>query len=536
MSVALPVLGAAPAPRLDAWQDYARATRGDYFAEWCAASLTHGGDFEGRPFVVDPWQHAVVNEALALRSWTETDDGELDTWQPYWRTVAAVVPRGNGKSPLVAALVIDHLFEGPADPRVFLAASVDKQADLLFEYVVAYLRSCPDYDEDVDYVVREYAGEIELIGRPGFVKRIATNKPVGLHGERPSLVVCDELHEWTAPVHRRSYAALASGALKRPVCQLVVISTAAEAGQRQSGLLGSLVDSIHTAGETETVHAALRISRDHRGRSIVFEWSAPTQDPEDHATIKMANPASWVTVEKLAESAASPMLTPGQYLQFFGNVWSEAAETWIPRAVWDGMRVDLLEPAPGSRVWVGIDAATTEDCTAVAWAWRLDDDRIGVACHVWAAKHGNAAHVFVPGGAIDKRCVVPFLCDVLAAERGLDIVEVVADPNRFDSEMRMIGEAGFDVSDAWSRAAHRSMAWSHLYGRVQLGRFAHDGDAVLAEHVSGAQARMGEFGWHVEKLRQRRAQKIDALVAAAMAAWRCDVAPDDQDIVMEVWD
>ena len=35
---------------------------------------------------------------------------------------------------------------------------------------------------------------------------------------------------------------------------------------------------------------------------------------------------------------------------------------------------------------------------------------------------------------------------------------------------------------------------------------------------------MTDFGWKVEKLRQRRAQKIDALVAAAMAAWRCRVA------------
>lgn len=510
-------------PRVDAWQDYARATRGPYFAEWCGAELVHGGDFDGEPFVLEEWQQAVMNEALALREWTLDDDGSLVAWLPYWRTFGAVVPRGNGKSPLIAAMAIDHLFSWPADPRVFVAASDEKQANLLLEYVVGYLRSCEQWVEGVDYVVREYVGEVSLVGRSGFIKTIATNKPSGLHGERPSLAICDELHEWRTGTQRRSYDAIVTGARKRKGGQVVVITTAGEAGERESSLLGVLVDATHQRGESERVHAALQISRHHASRTVVFEWAAPTQDPDDIDAIKLANPASWRTALDLAEAAEAPDITPSTFLQFYGNVWSESRDAWIKRGVWSSMVVDGLRPAAGTRVVVGVDAATTEDCTAVAWAWRVDDERIGVASMVWAAKHGNAAHAFVPGGAIDKRCVVPFVRDVLAGEYGLDVAEVVYDPARFHTEALMLDEAGFDTADAWGKLTLRSMAWTHWYGRVQHGRFAHDGDPVLADHVCGAQARMGEHGWKVEKLRQRRAQKIDALVAAAMASWRLDV-------------
>lgn len=524
-------------PRVDAWRDYARATRGDYFAGWAAESLVHAGDFEGDPFALEPWQHAVVNELLALREWELDADGELRWWQPYWRTAGVILPRGCGKSPLIAAVAIDHLFNWLADPRVFIAAADEKQADLLFEYVTHYLRSCDDWEEGVDYVVREHVGEIALVGREGFIRRIATNKSSGLHGERPTLVICDELHEWSTPTQRRAYAAIVTGARKRRGGQVIVISTAGEAGERETSLLGMLVDGTHGRGETETVHAALRISRHAESRTLIFEWSAPTQDPDDLDAIKLANPASWRTVDELAEAAQAIDITPQTFLQFYGNVWSESKDAWIKRAVWGQMRVDELAPAPGTPIVVGIDAATSEDCTAVAWAWRVDDERIGVACHVWAAKHGNAAHVFSPGGAIDKRCVIPFIRDVLVAERGMVVVEVVTDPARFDTEARMLEEEGFDVAPLWGKGALRSMAWTHWYGAVTHGRLVHDGDAILAEHVCGAEATMAENGWHVTKLKQRRAQKIDALVAAAMATWRVSVQHDDEgEILMEVWD
>lgn len=525
-------------PRVDAWQDYAKATRGDYFAAWCGDELVHGGDFENEPFVLEEWQRALMNEALALRDWRLDDDGELAAWLPYWRTFGAVVPRGNGKSPLIAAMAIDHLFAWLSDPRVFIAASDEKQARLLFEYVCHYLRSgSHPWQEGVDFVIRETVGEVSLVAREGFIKTIATNKPGGLHGERPSLAICDELHEWRTGTQRRSYDAIVTGARKRPGGQVVIITTAGEAGERATSLLGTLVDATHERGQTEQVHRALRISRLHESRTIVAEWSAPTQDPDNIDAIKLANPASWRTEAELAEAAAAPDITPQTFLQFYGNVWSESKDAWIKRAVWGQMRVDELAPASGTPIMVGIDAATTEDCTAVAWSWRLPGDRVAVACHVWAAKHGNAAHVFSPGGAIDKRCVIPFIRDVLVAERGLVVEEIVTDPARFDTEARMLEEEGFLVAPLWGKAALRSMAWTHWYGAVTHGRLAHDGDAVLAEHVCGAEAVMAEHGWHVTKLKQRRAQKIDALVAAAMATWRWSVHhEDDGEILMEVWE
>lgn len=519
------VLERVAGPRLDAWQDYAPATRGPGFAEYCS-TLQHAGDFEGDPFVLEPWQRAIANEILAVRDGALAADG---SWLPWWRSVAVVIPRGNGKSPLIAAMAVDHLFNWPHDPRVFIGASDEAQARLLFEFTVGYLRSDDALVEGVDYVVRDYVGEISLVDRPGFIRTVATNKPGGLHGERPTLALLDELHEWRTPTQLRSHTAIVSGAKKRRGSQVIAISTAGEVGDRDTGLLGVLVDTTHQRGETEQVHAALRISRDHASRSIVFEWSAPTQDPEDIDAIKLANPASWRTVEDLVETSKSPDLTPQAFLQLFANVWSESADAWIKRGTWGSMLIDGAAAPRGAKVWVGVDAATTDDCTAAAWAWHAGDGRIGIAAHVWSAKHGNAAHELVDGGAIDTRCVVGFVRDHLAGELGLEVVEVVYDKNRFEVVASMLSDEGFDVADAWTQGANRSRAWTHFYGAVRLGELVHDGDQVLAEHVCGAQAQMTDQGWKVSKLRQRRSQKIDALVAAAMAAWRCGTTTPDEE-------
>mgnify|MGYP000523486746 CR=1 FL=1 len=68
-----------------------------------------------------------------------------------------------------------------------------------------------------------------------------------------------------------------------------------------------------------------------------------------------------------------------------------------------------------------------------------------------------------PGGAIDKRCVIPFIRDVLVAERGLVVVEVVTDPARFDTEARMLEEEGFDVAPLWGKGentpGHIARSW-----------------------------------------------------------------------------
>lgn len=59
-------------------------------------------------------------------------------------------------------------------------------------------------------------------------------------------------------------------------------------------------------------------------------------------------------------------------------------------------------------------------------------------------------------------------------------------------------------------------ATDRFYEAVGSQQVAHDGDPVLAAHVTSAAAALDDFGsWRIKKARQDR--KIDALVASIIA-------------------
>lgn len=521
---AMPV-GAAAVEERERWEAYAAGSRAEHFSWWANEYLEQSIDqFAGKPLSLEPWQRAFLDEALAVR----------DDMTPWWDSVVLVLPRGNGKTTLLAAYALYHVIHDDGSPEVLLAASSDKQAGRLFDAVVSFISR---REELRDYFhIRHYVGEIARVDGRGKILRMASD-PDRLHGYAPSLVVVDELHAWTKPNLRRAYAALTTAGAKRKSSQVFSITTAGEAHQRESSILGRILDQNEQRGELDQAEPGLRISRNHDARTLAYNYTAATNDPSDTDAIMHANPASWVTREYIERQAANPELGPAEFLQLHACVWTMARDAWIKRSTWDALEIEGLAPPDGATIWVGLDAALTDDCTALAWAWRLEAEpssdgelvmpRIGIASHVWSAKQGNAAHETAADGRIDLRLVLEYL-DQLALR--YNVAELVVDPNRLGLLMEMASERGFVVADVWGLGAHRSKAWAEWYGAVIDGRVVHSGDRVLAEHICGAEAKMTERGWYVAKLRQNPRQKIDALVASAMAHWRARVNSSDRSV------
>lgn len=494
---------------------------GGHFAAWCESYLTHSVDqFAGTPFVLEEWQKQFMIEALAV-------DGSKDF---TWQSVCLLVSRKNGKTALLAAYALWHLLETDGSPEILLAAASDKQAGRLFDAVVAYIRNSPELAERV--LVRGYIGEIARVDGRGKILRMSSS-PERLHGYGPSLVICDEVAQWVTPNLRKAWAALTTGGGARRSAQTFTITTAGESHTRESGILGRLVDGNERQGDVDR-NGALTISRNFTGRTLVYRYEAQTTDPSDTEAIKAANPASWITEDFLARQAANPELSPDEFLQLHACVWTDGSRrAWIQRPAWQALEVPGLVIPDDAELFVGVDAALADDCTAVAWAWRIPDtDRIGVKCHVIGARRGVACHELVSDRTMDPRIAIEVIHDLAKKHT---IREVSYDPNRFELAARMLGEDGFTMTDAWGRRANQTRAWASWFDGVQTGRIAHDGDLVLSEHVTHAEAEHTENGWKVRKLRGQGSVKIDALVAAAIATWRCQMEGDHADYVL-AWD
>lgn len=499
---------------------YAPATREPIFSEWCARELVQSIDqFAGEPLALEGWQREFLGEALAA------EDDET----PTWRSVVLCLPRKNGKTMVLAAYALFRLLEDDDSPEILLAASSDKQAGRLFDAVCAFVRRNPDLAERV--VLREYIGEIARADGGGKILRMSSD-PQRLHGYNPSLVVCDELAQWTTPGLRKAYAALTTGGGARTRSQTFTITTAGEAHERDDSILGRLIDRNEKDGVVEKPHAGLTISRNENARTLVYSYAAPTTDPSDTPSMKLANPASWITAEYLARQAANPELSRAEVLQLHGCVWAAGEDAFIAADRWRELADEGVGEAEGS-VFLGFDGSRSYDTTVAAWAWRLEDGRIAVKTHVWSVRSEAPHHDLVRSREIDFDAFEEWVDRELFSR--FDVAEAAYDPRYLIRSMQMlerrVGEARIAAVEPQSSLMRDAIATFHQL--VVDGQIVHDGDPVLAAHVAAAKAKQDERGWIVRKREQRR--PIDALIASILAVWRCSIA-EDATPWFEVWE
>jgi phage terminase large subunit-like protein len=479
--------------------EYAPLTEVDLFADFCREHCLQSIDvFEGQPLDPEPWQFSLMEEALAALDERPT---------PYWSSVAIVLPRKNGKTTLLAAYALYALMTRPGQPEILLCAASDRQAGRLFDAVVSFVRR--DAWLSANVVIREWHGEVSRNDGGGKILRMSSS-PERLHGYNPSLVICDEVAQWTTPNLRRAWAALTTAGGARRLTQTFTISTAGQAHEREDGILGRLIDANERIGETEQ-RGALTVSRNHVARTLVFNYCAPTVERDDIDAIKLANPASWITFDYLRRQASNPELTASDFLQFHGCVWSVAEDVWLAPQQWDGIEREDAPVLGGEMVALGFDGSRYLDSTALV-ACRLEDAQLTVL-DAWER----------PEGAAGRGWEIPAVEVEAAIEDAFDrfnVVRFYPDPPYWQSEIAAwSAHYGESVVVPWATARMRQMSAAVERFRTDAigGKLGHDGGSLLRRHVLSAHMRKVRTGYWIEKMSANSPDKIDAAIAAVLA-------------------
>jgi phage terminase large subunit-like protein len=474
-----------------AWKRKRGESTVDHFARWCGFALVHGRDqFAGQPFVFEGWQYDFLAEALA------EDEG-----MPVWSSVALVVSKKNGKTAMLAAWSLYRLIFGVGQPEILLAAASDKQAGRLFEAVIGYIRRNPELVKLVH--LREYIGEVSRVDGGAKILRMASD-PSTMHGYDPSDTVVDELHGFTKPSLRSVWTALTTSGGARKTTRVFAISTAGDAMERSSSILGRLIDGNEQFGELER-RPGLTISRNPDARTLVFNYSAPTSDPHNIAAMKLANPSSWITEEYLKRQAENPELSDGDVLRFHGCVWAVSESSWLDPAAWAARKaVRGLEE--GEKLVLGFDGSYRRDATALV-ASTLDGHLVPLA--VWERPERAPDDWKIPRAEVDA-----VLADAMERYK---VVELAADPPGWHAEIdgwrETYGEIVVDFST--NQRQRMAAACDGFRAGVLEGDLTHNGDAALARHVGNCRAKETPSGTVVVKSGEER--KIDAAVAAIVA-------------------
>lgn len=481
----------------EAWENYAAGTKVEHFAWWSENELVQVIDqFAGKPLILEPWQLQIFSEALAVNA-----DGT-----PYWSQIVVVLPRKNGKTTMVGAYGTYHCDQDDGQPEVLLTASSDKQAGRLFDTMTSFVRQSPYLSER--FHIRDYIGELSRTDGLGKIMRMASDANRA-HGYNPSLVIPDELHAWTTPTLKKAWAAFVTGGGARLATQVFAISTAGDAQDRESGILGQLIDGNERCNDVERPSDALTISRNHEARTLVFNYSAPTTSRSDVAAIMKANPASWITERYIGAQAVNPAVPDSEFMQLHGCVWAEAGDSWLPAETWDKCADPDRVVDSTVSVVLGFDGSATNDSTALIGCTIEDTPHLFVV-GVW--ERPSTRHEWkVPRLEVERA--------VKNACATYDVVEFAADPplwrtelETWELELRDITFVHYDTR----QLATMGDACSRLYSAVVEQRVSHDGSPVLAQHIANCKGKNTRWGMVVTKPKGSP-HKIDAAVAAIAA-------------------
>lgn len=408
------------------------------------------------------------------------------------RELLVMLPRGNGKTTLMAAIALHHLLSR-GEPAVYCGAASVAQARILFEAARKLAASLPTASERV--VIRSL--ELRRADGGGVLRMVPADGP-RTHGLTPTLAIVDEL--WA---HRDAqlYESMRSALVKRPDSRLLVISTADVGADRPLSRLRARAlaqPDVHRRGP-------LTDCRGPELRALLWEV-ADEAGADDLRAICAVNPAPWITRSLLVEQRDA--LPEGAFLRFHANARVQEEGSWLPAGAWQAC---VGEPAfeAGETIYVALDVGGTESATALVWV--NESGRVGC----WIA-YGDDAIL----AAIER---------VRELRESYRVAEFIADPWRAKQAMLELEREGLVVLELPQTDVRMVPASARLRSAIVERRLTLPDDPELARHAANAVQRHGRRGWRLDK--PDRSSPIDAVIALAMALERAEQRPEPVELV-----
>jgi phage terminase large subunit-like protein len=445
-----------------------------------------------KPFLLEDWEAAFIEDVFAAIA----GNGVKEVW--------LVVPEGNGKSTLVALLVL-YVLEFTPDASIPIAASARDQAEIIYKQASGFERRSAHLAGR--FKCKPGLREITFDDDARLAKIFASDAGTG-DGIIPyPLEVLDELHRHKNLELYRTWA----GKLDKEDAVLVVISTAGEPGSD----FEDVRESMRQDATEVTVEGCF--GRYVGPTSVLHEYAVPEDgNVEDLELVKAANPSSRITVKSLAAKRSRPSFYLPHWRRLTCNMPTRSESAAIPEKEWYAAVSD--EPFPeGQSCWLGLDLGWIYDTTAMVPLW-IRDPKFRL--------FGPATILEPPrdGTQLDAHLIEAALRKIHARN---PIHTVVMDMTKGEQLSQWITETlGAEVVNRSQSNTIGALDYEKFMEALRLGWLKHTGDAGLTKHVLNAVGKVLPGGDIVfarprqarkvnEELQRRRV--IDALDAAAFA-------------------
>jgi phage terminase large subunit-like protein len=487
----------------------------DFFTE----CLTHAkGELAGQPVVLEPWEQSIIANAFG---WKRRSDGTR-----RYRKVFVFVPRKNGKTTLVAGIVLLGLFvDGEPGAEVYSAAAEKDQAKICFDIA----KSMTMGDKDLCARAEIYLNSIVLKGTNSFYKPLSADAHTK-HGYNAHFVVIDELH---AQPNRNLVDVLETSVGSRRQPMIIYITTSDY--ERES-----ICNEVH--GYACKVRDGL--IDDPHFLPAIYEASRD-DDWTSEATWKKANPNYGVSLkpEYMRAECEKAKNTPSYentFKRLMLNIRTEQARRWLQMDKWDACPSQIdLESLRGRPCYGGLDLANISDIasfalafpeevgyTIVVYNWAPEDTaeeremKQGVPYLTWG-KQGFIE--LTPGNSIDYRYIRKRINEI---SKIYNLIEIAYDPWNATHIATELGEEdGFKMIQFRQGFQSMNEPSKEMERLVMTGILNHGGNPVLRWQASNVSAKSDPAG-NIKPDKESSSDKIDGIVASIMAIGRAMVTPD----------
>ncbi len=463
----------------------------EHFEAWSRRLILDSGE----PWQIEPFQVAFVADLFSGR-----------------KENLLIVPEGNGKTTLIAAIALYGL-RFADDAMIPVAASSRDQARIMYRQAKGFLRRSELDDPGFRFEPFDGYRRIDLRG-PGATKRGEVLGSIEVHaadaGSGDGIIpfpfsLLDELHR-----HRNlDLYETWRGKLDKRDAQQVGISTAGEAG----GLFEEMRERVRQ--ETPVVESRPGFVRCVSDAIVLHEYALEEgAEQDDMVAVKRANPLPSITVESLRAKRESPTISAHHWARFVCNVAARSGTSAIAESEWHDAATG--EPIPDhADVWVGLDVGFQHDTTALVplW-WKSDEHR----------QFGPATILEPPDGGeqLDVRLIKRAFVELQARYR---VSTVVMDRSRAEDIAAWLSdELGLEVVYRAQSTAPKSEDYERFMAALRQGWLRHAGDAGLRRHALNAVVKLlpdggAKFARPSDSrtsVPAQRSRVIDALDAAAM--------------------
>ncbi|MDR7331753.1 terminase TerL endonuclease subunit [Roseateles asaccharophilus] len=333
----------------------------------------NGGEFEGKPFILDQWQCFIVGSIYGWQTEHETK-GLIRRFNMVYVETA----KGSGKSPLAAGVGMKGLVaDGEPRAEIYAAATKKDQAMILFRDAVAMRDQSPELERRVTKSgVGERTWNMAYPANASFFRPIAAED--GNSGPRPHVGLVDEYHE-----HKTNavLGMLQAGWKSRRQPFTFVITNSGAGKQTPCGIEHDYAVEVAAGRAVNDAYFAFVCGLDEGEDPFESEACWPKVNPSlqfhglpgvDYLRKQVTNARGIPSKESLVRR-----------LNFCQ--WTAAINPWLSAAVWDPCRLDFdALDLRGRRAFGGLDLSSTTDLCAFTLLVEPADPIVTVRWEAWA--------------------------------------------------------------------------------------------------------------------------------------------------------